>query len=74
MSTTLFAGYLCATHVGENIKHELLPGPSDWRLRKVMHSWDIDKTRIVCVAYPKLPQGGTMTLDLDPREIVTVTA
>ena len=73
MSTPIYAGHLCATHVGEEIEVRTIRGV----LHKVIH--EQDRLRVRCVVYERGTQrdDGTIRkiahlLDLQPREVVSV--
>lgn len=68
----LYAGHLCATHVGEVIR--IGGDRAKWVLRIVMHSYERETVRVVLVS---VGPGGARTTthrELDPRTVIHLAA
>ena len=66
MSGTMFAGHLCATHVGDQVKVNQDAG----KLRTIVHRHDHPTVRLVIADWSG---ANTRILDVDPMTIVTTT-
>lgn len=74
MSTDVYAGQLCATHVNEWITHPELPTDTRWVCREIRHSHRY--STVMILAQSIHPSNGrenstVRTLRLAPDEIVT---
>lgn len=73
MTDSLYAAYLCATHVGEQllmIDDEVLEGR--WTIRQVRHTLGIDTPKVIFTVADGQGHATTKCLDLPPRAILTI--
>jgi hypothetical protein len=66
----VYAGYLCASHVGERIVvDDITDDDGSWFLHRVEHRDDMPFVRLIL---DRKSNGGRSKHDIDPRTIVTI--
>lgn len=78
MSSDVYAGQLCATHVKGRVSHPDLDPERSWWIEVITHSASRPTVRVVALSvnYDELGEGRlrkrSLHLDLEPDDIVTV--